>query len=63
MMETSTQSVNDISNNDDEPMSNDLNLEVSEINFYNSIKHNLNKLVKNPSEKIINQILDFSKSI
>jgi hypothetical protein len=62
MIETSTQSQIDITNNADEIMSSNLTFEVSEDNFYNSIKPNLNKITMNPSDKIINQILDFSKS-
>jgi hypothetical protein len=63
MIETSTQSPNDIANINDEPMSNDSIFDASEISFYNSIKADLNKLVMNPSDKSIIHILDFSRSI
>jgi hypothetical protein len=63
MIETSTPAVNDINDNENKIMSNDLISEVSENSFYNSIKPNLNKLLKTPSDKIISKILDFSKTI
>jgi hypothetical protein len=63
MIETSTPAVNDINDNENKIMSNDLISEVSENSFYNSIKPNLNKLLKTPSDKIISKILDISKTI
>lgn len=63
MIETSTPNLNLTSNN---------NLEDPEIvtffeenidKFYNSLKPSLNKLMKQPSIKSIENILNFSKSI
>jgi len=63
MIETYTPNLNLTSfNNLEEPEM----IAFSEVNidkFYNALKPSLNKLVKQPSDKVIENILNFSRSI
>lgn len=63
MIETATPTTNLICNN--EPETEEMNFKFSEeeTKFYESIQPVLNKLVKQPSEKTIQNILKFSRSL
>jgi hypothetical protein len=63
MIETSTPLKNEIDFNQMQFMTDDLISQENENDYYNSIKPNLDRLIKNPSDKVIDQILEFSKSI
>jgi hypothetical protein len=63
MIETSTPLKNEIDFNQMQFMTDDLISQENENDYYNSIKPNLDRLIKNPSEKVVTQILEFSKSI
>ncbi|WP_200587550.1 hypothetical protein [Pedobacter segetis] len=63
MIKTSTPTSNPISNKgiEDFEMANSLNLDI--LRFYNTLKPSLNKYLKQPSDKVVQNILDFSKSL
>ncbi|MEO5910691.1 MAG: hypothetical protein ABIP95_07365 [Pelobium sp.] len=63
MIETSTPTTNSICNNETEIEEMNFKLSKEEIAFYESIQPALNKLVKQPSEQAIENILKFSKSL
>jgi Holliday junction resolvase RusA-like endonuclease len=63
MIETSTPLKNELDINQIQFMTDDLISQENENEYYNSIKPNLDRLIKKPSDKVIEQILAFSKSI
>lgn len=63
MIETSTPLKNELDINQIQFMTDDLISQENENEYYNSIKPNLDRLIKSPSDTVIEQILAFSKSI
>lgn len=62
MIETSTTATNSLPKTKAESSLNAGDLEEDEQLFYSSIKSDLDALTRNPAEKTINSILDYSKS-
>jgi hypothetical protein len=63
MIEISTPSSNSIFKTESTPTESQKELSEDENEFYNMIKPLLNQIVKEPAEKIVRNILAFSKSI
>lgn len=63
MIETSTPTSNSISDDDAETEQMNSTLSAEEFAFLENLKSRLNSLKKNPSEKTIQKILNFSKTL
>ena len=63
MIEISTPTSDSVCNDETDDDSMISNFSKSEVEFYESIKSQLNSLVKEPSKEVINKILSFSKSL
>jgi hypothetical protein len=63
MIETTTPNLNFTSNNNLEDPEMITFSEVNINKFYDALKPSLNLLIKQPSEKVIDNILNFSRSI
>lgn len=63
MIETSTPATNSLPKTKVENSLNAENIGEDEQLFYSSIKSDLNTLARNPAEKTIGSILDYSKSL
>ncbi|MBD3750345.1 MAG: hypothetical protein IE931_12705 [Sphingobacteriales bacterium] len=63
MIEISTPTSNSISDNDVETEQLNLALTAEEIAFFENLKPKFDSLKKNPSEKTIQNILNFSKTL
>lgn len=63
MIETSTPATNSLPKTKAESSFNADDLGEDEQSFYSSIKSDLNTLARNPAEKTISRILDYSKSL
>ncbi|AYL97384.1 hypothetical protein [Mucilaginibacter celer] len=63
MDETFTKTLNALANQGEMNNSAQENLEADDVIFYNSIRADLDLLVKKPKLQTIHQILDYSKSL
>jgi hypothetical protein len=63
MDETFTKTLNALANEAEMNRNAQENLDADEVIFYNSIRADLNLLVRKPKVQTIHQILDYSKSL
>ncbi|PWK75324.1 hypothetical protein LX99_03817 [Mucilaginibacter oryzae] len=63
MDETFTKTLNALANQGEMNSSTQENLDADDVIFYNSIRADLDLLVKKPKLQTIHQILDYSKSL